>query len=84
MLSPLDWLSDELEALADEGLMRHRRRIVPLPGGRMFVRTPEVRDFASNDLSATWLNDERVVAAAEFAAICERDVDCRAVPHFWS
>ena len=59
----LSWLHQNLQSLADEGLLRHRFEVRPFTEGRALVNGREVWDFASNDYLGL-ANDPRVVAAA--------------------
>lgn len=66
MSSGLNWLTDELQKLSEEGLLRHRREVRPLPGGRVLLGGREVWDFASNDYLGL-ASDARVISAAHEA-----------------
>lgn len=66
MSGDLSWIPAELQKLADGGLLRGRRELRSLTGGRCLVDGNEVWDFASNDYLGL-ANDSRVVAAARDA-----------------
>ena len=72
------WLSDELQQLSQEGLLRSRREIAPHTPGRLLVDGVEAWDFASNDYLCL-ANDSRVVAAAQ-NAIVSHGVGAKASP----
>ena len=57
------WLSEELQALSEQGLLRRHREICPAGSGKVLVDGHEAWDFASNDYLGL-ANDPRVVAAA--------------------
>lgn len=63
MSDPLNWLRGQLKSLSEEGLLRQKRQIQPLPGARLLVGMIEAWDFASNDYLGL-ASDPRVVAAA--------------------
>ena len=74
----LNWLPAELQSLSDEGLLRRRREVRPLPGGRCLVDTQEAWDFASNDYLGL-ASDPRVIAAAA-DAVRSHGVGAKASP----
>lgn len=66
MPDPLYWLSGELEALCEAGLLRRRRRVTPLADGWCEIDGRRLRNFASNNyLNLT--HDPRVIEAARNA-----------------
>lgn len=65
-MSGIDWLADELQKLSNEGLLRHRREVRPLPSGKVLIGDREVWDFASNDYLGL-ATDPQVIAAAQEA-----------------
>jgi 7-keto-8-aminopelargonate synthetase-like enzyme len=72
------WLSDELQQLSQEGLLRSRREIAPHTLGRLLVDGVEAWDFASNDYLCL-ANDSRVVDAAQ-NVILSHGVGAKASP----
>jgi 7-keto-8-aminopelargonate synthetase-like enzyme len=66
MPPPLHWVADELSRLEADGLLRRRRCVVPLPGGRCEVDGRPLLNFASNDY-LDLAGDPRVVEAARAA-----------------
>ncbi|MBS0205545.1 MAG: 8-amino-7-oxononanoate synthase [Planctomycetes bacterium] len=78
MSSSLAWITDALQALKNEGLLRSRRVTRMLPDGTCEVDSRRVLDFASND----YLNlagDPRVIGAA-MEALRTGTVGARASP----
>lgn len=66
-MSSLDWLTEELQSLHNDGLFRHRRRVIPMSDGQCNFRGRRLKNFAGND----YLNlaqDSRVVAALQSGA----------------
>lgn len=62
----LDWIPDRLSELQQQGLLRRRRVITSLPGGRCEIDGKRLHNFAAND----YLNlshDPRLAAAAREA-----------------
>jgi len=84
MTNPLDWLAAELQSLRDDGLLRHRREVLPSVGiasqspGRVVVQGREVWDFASNNYLG--LATEASVLSAAAAAIKTHGVGAKASP----
>ena len=72
------WCEAELAARQQAGLLRKRRRCVPLPNGWCEVDGRRVRNFAGNDYLA--LADHPDVVAAAVAAVHETGVGSRASP----
>jgi len=67
-----DWLREELEALTQSGLRRHRRNVTPLSGGRCDLNGRRLINFGSNDYLGL-AGDPRLRAAVR-AAIDEAGV----------
>lgn len=84
MTNSLDWLADELRALRDDGLLRHRREVRPsvkghsLSPGRVIVQGREVWDFASNNYLG--LATDPSVLSAVRDAIDSHGVGAKASP----
>lgn len=76
MSARLFWLRDELARWGDQGLLRQRRTVLPLGGGRCRLDGRELLDFASNDY-LDLAHDPRVIAAAQ-AALAEAGCGARA------
>ena len=68
MAEPLPWISDELDRLQREGLIRRRRCVKSLPNGTCEIDGRRLRDFASNDY-LNLAHDPRVIAAAQEALL---------------
>lgn len=68
MAEHFPWMSDELDALAAEGLLRQRRTVCRRAGGWCEVDGQQLVDFASNDYLGL-SHDPRVVEAARRAAV---------------
>ena len=78
MSSSLAWITDALQDLSEQGLLRRRRVTRVMPDGTCEIGTRRVLDFASND----YLNlaaDPRIVAAA-IEALQTGTVGARASP----
>ena len=78
MSSSLAWITDALQDLSEQGLLRRRRVTRVMPDGTCEIGTRRVLDFASND----YLNlaaDPRIVAAA-IEALQTGAVGARASP----
>jgi len=58
----VNWLAQQLDQLATDGLQRERRTITPQPGGWIECGGSRVRNFASNDY-LNLASDPRVIAA---------------------
>jgi len=74
----LNWITDDLNQLAAQELLRQRREVVPLTDGRCRVDGVEVWDCASNDY-LDLARDPRVTAAAA-AAMTSHGVGATASP----
>jgi 8-amino-7-oxononanoate synthase len=61
------WMTQELELLAEQGLLRERRTVLRRPGGWCEVDGRRLRDFASNDYLGL-SQEPRVIEAAQKAA----------------
>jgi 8-amino-7-oxononanoate synthase len=61
------WMPDELEALAEQGLLRKRRTVRRHPGGWCEADGRQLADFASNDYLGL-SHDPRLIEAAKRAA----------------
>ncbi|MCA9116862.1 MAG: 8-amino-7-oxononanoate synthase [Planctomycetaceae bacterium] len=61
--TPLSWVAAELAGLAESHLLRTRREVTPLPGGRCEIDGRTLIDFSSNDYLGLSL-DPRLQAAA--------------------
>jgi 8-amino-7-oxononanoate synthase len=72
----LPWITAELAALSDSGLLRRRRELRLLPNGWCEIDGRRVRNYAGNDYLGL-AHDPRVIAAAE-AALQEYGVGARA------
>lgn len=66
MPGPLDWITGELQSLEQQGLVRRRREVTPLPDARCRIDGRELINFASNDY-LNLAHDPRVMAAARKA-----------------
>ncbi len=64
---PLDWIPGKLAALAAEDLLRVRRVVTPLSGGRCEVDGRTLINFATNDYLGLAF-DPRLIDAAQKAA----------------
>lgn len=66
MASSLDWIASSLQHLSEEGLLRGRRIVTSLAGGKCLVGGRELVNFAGNDY-LDLAHDPRVIAAGERA-----------------
>lgn len=66
MSKDLSWLSDGLDDLDAQGLLRKRRQVKPLADGSCEVDGRRVRDFASNNY-LNLAHDSRLIEAAKSA-----------------
>jgi 8-amino-7-oxononanoate synthase len=67
MSHSFSWLCDKLDDLDENGLVRRRRSVTPLPDGNCEVDGRLLRNFASNDYLAL-AHDRRLIEAACAAA----------------
>jgi 8-amino-7-oxononanoate synthase len=63
-------ITQELDSLSDQGLLRSRRTVSRQPGGWCEVDGRRMRDFASNDYLGLSLDPRVIAAAREAAAEC--------------
>lgn len=66
MSRSIPWLADELRRISEQGLLRLRQQVSPLPGGWCLVNGRRLRNFSSNDYLSL-AHDPRVIAAARYA-----------------
>ena len=66
MANPFNWLNDELASLESRSLVRERREVQTLAGGRCQLDGKELWNFAGNDYLG-FVNDPAVIAAAQDA-----------------
>ncbi|QDT34478.1 8-amino-7-oxononanoate synthase [Thalassoglobus polymorphus] len=62
MTSPFDWIADELHSLEEQSLIRSRRKVQPLSGGRCEVDGQKLWNFSGNDYLG--LADDPIVTTA--------------------
>ena len=65
---PLAWLDDELTLREQQGLLRVRRTVQPLPNGRCEIDGRELLNFATNDYLGL-AGHPRVIEAAQSAIV---------------
>ena len=63
MTSHIPWLADGLHQLEEQGLLRRRRQVIPLPDAWCEIDGRRLRNFSSNDY-LNLAHDERLIQAA--------------------
>ena len=63
MTSHSPWLADDLQQLEQQGLLRRRRQVIPLPNAWCEIDGCRLRNFSSNDY-LNLAHDERLIQAA--------------------